>query len=195
MELCFALINSNNIRGMTKELVFFLEKCDPEFKADCSSNLVIAAEKHAPNKRWHVDTVMKVLTTVRLLPSLSRLRLNDSLQSGNYCRDDVVASLIQLIQETHSLHAYAVQQLYRALVQDVSQQPLVQVACWCTGEYGDALMNQSVEEEEPLNVTEDEVLEVLERVLIDNNSAVLTKEYCVTAIVKLSTRFSKNAIP
>jgi AP-1 complex subunit gamma-1 len=32
MELCFALINSNNIRGMVKELISFLEKCDPEFK-------------------------------------------------------------------------------------------------------------------------------------------------------------------
>ncbi|ELU06271.1 hypothetical protein CAPTEDRAFT_156364 [Capitella teleta] len=177
MELCFALINTNNIRGMTKELIFFLEKCDPDFKADCASNLVMAAEKHSPNKRWHVDTVMKVLTT-----------------SGNYCRDDVVASLIQLIQEAHALHAYAVQQLYKALLQDVSQQPLVQVACWCLGEYGDALMSQAIEEEEPLNVTEDEVLEVLERVLIDNNSSVLSKEYALTATVKLSTRF-KHSVP
>ena len=45
MELCFALVNGNNIRGMVKELLFFLEKCDPEFKGDCSSNLVLAAEK------------------------------------------------------------------------------------------------------------------------------------------------------
>ena len=46
MELCFALINGNNIRSMVKELLLFLEKCDPEFKADCSSNLVLAAEKY-----------------------------------------------------------------------------------------------------------------------------------------------------
>ena len=45
MELCFALVNSNNIRGMIKELLFFLEKCDPDFKADCTSNIVIAADK------------------------------------------------------------------------------------------------------------------------------------------------------
>jgi len=46
MELCFALINGNNIRSMVKELLLFLEKCDPEFKADCSSSLVLAAEKY-----------------------------------------------------------------------------------------------------------------------------------------------------
>ena len=41
-------------------------------------------------------------------------------------------------------------------------------------------------------VTEEEVLEVLERVLVDNNSAVLTKEYALTAVVKLSTRFHSS---
>jgi len=37
--------------------------------------------------------------------------------------------------------------------------------------------------------TEEEVLEVLERVLVNNNSSPTTKQYTITAIVKLSTRF------
>ena len=45
MELSFALVNNNNIRGMMKELLHFLETCDPEFKEDCCSNIVTAAEK------------------------------------------------------------------------------------------------------------------------------------------------------
>jgi AP-1 complex subunit gamma-1 len=45
MELSFALVNSGNIRGMMKELLQFLETCDPEFKADTCSNIVQAAEK------------------------------------------------------------------------------------------------------------------------------------------------------
>ena len=64
MELCFALINSNNIRTMSKELIIFLEKADPEFKSICSSNLCISAEKYAPDHKWHIDTVIKILTTV-----------------------------------------------------------------------------------------------------------------------------------
>jgi AP-1 complex subunit gamma-1 len=177
MELCFALINGNNIRSMVKELLSFLEKCDPEFKADCSSSLVLAAEKHAPNKRWHIDTVMKVLTT-----------------AGNYMRDDMVSCLIQLIQETTNLHAYTVQQLYRAMCNDISQQPLVQVATWCIGEYGEQMFTSTNDDDEPIQSTEEEVLEVLERVLVNNNSAPATKQYTVTAVVKLSTRFhSVNA--
>jgi len=175
MELCFALVNGNNIRGMVKELLFFLEKCDPEFKADCSSNLVTAAEKYAPNKRWHIDTVMKVLTT-----------------AGNYSRDDVVSSLIQLITETNALHGYATQHLFKALQEEISQQPLCQVGAWCVGEYGDVVMSGNIEEEEPIQVTEDEVLDVMEKILVNNNSTVLTKQYAVTAIMKLSTRFSSS---
>jgi AP-1 complex subunit gamma-1 len=176
MELCFALINGNNIRGMVKELLSFLEKSDPEFKSDCASSLVLAAEKHAPNKRWHIDTVIKVLTT-----------------AGNFVRDDMVSVLIQLVQETSALHTYTVQQLYRALCNDISQQPLVQVASWCVGEYGDLLFSMAgLEDEEPVQTSEEEVLEVMERVLINNNSSAATKYFSITAIVKLSTRFHRS---
>ena len=48
MELCFALVNSNNIKTMTKELLIFLEKSDPEFKSICSSKLCICAEEYSP---------------------------------------------------------------------------------------------------------------------------------------------------
>lgn len=51
---------------MMKELVTFLEKADAEFKAPCSSNIVLAAERYAPNKRWHLDTLLKVLCGVSI---------------------------------------------------------------------------------------------------------------------------------
>lgn len=64
MELSFALINTQNIRTMMKELLVFLERADPEFKAQCSSNIVLAAERYSPNKKWHLDTLLKVLVAV-----------------------------------------------------------------------------------------------------------------------------------
>lgn len=39
-------------------------------------------------------------------------------------------------------------------------------------------------------VTEDEVLDVLEKTLISSLSSVISKEYALNALVKLSTRFS-----
>lgn len=64
LELSFALINSHNIRNVMIKLLKFLEKADPEFKAHCSSSIVHAAEKFAPNIRWHLDTLLKVLVAV-----------------------------------------------------------------------------------------------------------------------------------
>uniref|UniRef100_A0A8C9FMR5 Adaptor related protein complex 1 subunit gamma 1 n=1 Tax=Pavo cristatus TaxID=9049 RepID=A0A8C9FMR5_PAVCR len=173
MELSFALVNGNNVRGMMKELLYFLDSCEPEFKADCASGIFLAAEKYAPSKRWHIDTIMRVLTT-----------------AGSYVRDDAVPNLIQLITNSVEMHAYTVQRLYKAILGDYSQQPLVQVASWCIGEYGDLLVSGQCEEEEPIQVTEDEVLDILESVLISNMSASVTRGYALTAIMKLSTRFT-----
>ncbi|XP_022106671.1 AP-1 complex subunit gamma-1-like isoform X2 [Acanthaster planci] len=175
VELCFALINSNNVRSMVKELIFFLDKTDPEFKSYTSSNLISTCERYAPNKRWHIDTMMRVLTG-----------------AGNYVPEDSVASLIQNISETSNLHGYIVQQLYKALKEDISQQPLAQVASWCMGEYGDLLVGGAIEEEEPVQVSEDEALDLLESVIQSTSSTQVTKEYVLQAICKISARFTHS---
>ncbi|KAH9629398.1 hypothetical protein HF086_013312 [Spodoptera exigua] len=64
MELSFALINGQNIRSMMKELLTFLERSDAEFKAHCSSAMVLAAERYAPSNKWHLDTLFRVLLKV-----------------------------------------------------------------------------------------------------------------------------------
>ncbi|XP_018405317.1 PREDICTED: AP-1 complex subunit gamma-1 isoform X4 [Cyphomyrmex costatus] len=178
MDLSFALVNSNNIRNMMKELLLFLERADPEFKAQCSSNIVMSAERFAPNKRWHLETLFKVLVA-----------------AGNYVRDDVVACTIQLISETQSQQGYAVSALWHALEKDTSdKQPLAQVATWCIGEYGDLLLYSSPSEdaETPINLTEDEIIDVYQRLLWNPQNTVITKQYTLLSLTKLSTRFQKG---
>lgn len=175
LELSFALVNSSNVRGMMKELQHFLETCQPELKADCTSGMFLAAEKFAPSKRWHIDTIMQVLTT-----------------AGAYVRDDAVSNLIHLISCASELHGYTVLKLYAAIQGDISQQPLVQVASWCIGEYGDQLLQGTCEEAEPVEVSEDDVLDLLERVLQSHMSLPATRAYALTAIMKLSTRLREN---
>ncbi|XP_076164108.1 adaptor protein complex 1, gamma subunit isoform X3 [Ptiloglossa arizonensis] len=178
MELSFALVNSNNIRNMMKELLLFLERADPEFKAQCSSNIVMSAERFAPNKRWHLETLFKVLVA-----------------AGNYVRDDVVACTIQLISETQAQQGYAVSALWKALEKDTSdKQPLAQVATWCIGEYGDLLLYGSPSEDvdAPVNLTEDEIIDVYQRLLWSPQNTVVTKQYTLLSLTKLSTRFQKG---
>lgn len=129
LELSFFLINSANFKPMTKDLLVFLSNADDELKAICASNLCICAEKFASSPKVQIDTMIKVLTT-----------------AGNFVRDDVVGSLCQLISETTSLHTYCVRQLWKYIqCCDLNtKQPLVQVAMWCIGEYGD-IINEPID--------------------------------------------------
>ncbi|PNF30356.1 hypothetical protein B7P43_G13425 [Cryptotermes secundus] len=159
---------------MMKELLVFLEKADPEFKAQCSSSIVLAAERFAPNKRWHLDTLLKVLVA-----------------AGNYVRDDVVSCTIQLVSESTSQQGYIVEQLWHALERDtMDRQPLTQVATWCIGEYGDLLIyGPSTSEDNPIRVSEDDVIAVYQRLLWSTQNTIITKQYTLLSLTKLSTRF------
>lgn len=65
LELSYALVNEGNIRVMIRELLSFLEVADNEFKLGMTTQITVAAERFAPNKRWQIDTVLRVLKLVR----------------------------------------------------------------------------------------------------------------------------------
>ncbi|XP_059200625.1 AP-1 complex subunit gamma-like 2 [Centropristis striata] len=175
LELSLALVSASNIRSMMKELLLFLSSCPPELRSHATSGIFNAAERYAPSQRWHIDTILHVLTT-----------------AGGDVRDETVPNLIQLITNASELHCYTVHKLYRALLTDISQQSLVQVACWCIGEYGDLLLRGECQETEPVQVTEDDVLDALETVLQSHMSSPATRGFALTATMKLSTRITDN---
>ncbi|KAM3850207.1 AP-1 complex subunit gamma-like 2 [Diretmus argenteus] len=175
LELSLALVSAVNIRSMMKELLLFLSSCPAELKSQAACGIFNAAERYAPSQRWHIDTILHVLTT-----------------AGGDVRDETVPNLIQLITTASELHCYTVHKLYGALVTDITQQSLVQVACWCIGEYGDLLLTGECEETEPVQVTEDDVLDALETVLQSHMSSPATRGFALTATMKLSTRITDN---
>lgn len=168
MELSFALMNRANVVEMTDELMNFLAVCEPEFKADCSSNMFITMERYAPNKRWHVDSMTRVLKT-----------------AGNAIRDDIVASYIALVSNTSELQYYAMHELVKLCREDVTQQPLVQCMCWCLGEFGEQYASASPED----RITEEDMANLLIKVLNYNAGVISTREYAINALIKLTTRF------
>lgn len=68
LELSYALINDQNVRILARELLAFLELADDEFKLGLTTQICLAAERFAPNKRWHIDTVLRVLKLVLFPP-------------------------------------------------------------------------------------------------------------------------------
>lgn len=175
LDLSFTLINESNVRVLIRELLAFLEVADNEFKSTLTTQIGIAADKYSPNKRWHVDTMLRVLTL-----------------AGNYVKEPIMSSVIRLIATTPELQTYAVQKLYTNLKKDVTQESLTQAGSWCIGEYGDALLRGGQYEEEELvkEVKESEIIDLFQTILNSNYATQVTTEYIITALVKLSTRLS-----
>jgi AP-1 complex subunit gamma-1 len=178
LDLSFTLINESNVRILIRELLAFLEVADNEFKPNMTSQIGIAADRYAPNKRWHVDTMLRVLTL-----------------AGNYVKEPIMASFIRLVATTPELQTYAVQKLYQNLKKDITQESLTQAGSWCIGEYADSLFKGGQYEEEELvqEVKQHEVIDLFSTLLNSSYATQVSTEYIVTALIKLSTRLTDAA--
>nr|CAG8534858.1 11428_t:CDS:10 [Entrophospora candida] len=179
LELAFALINESNVRVLTRELLAFLEVADNEFKQGMTTKICLATDRFAPNKRWHIDTVLRVLKL-----------------AGNYVREEILSNFIRLVAHTSELHAYTVQRLYSDLKDDISQESLTLAGVWIIGEYGDVLIKGGNFEEEGLvkEVTEPDVITLIESILAGPYANQITREYSLTALMKLTSRFTNSSV-
>ncbi|KAG8884936.1 clathrin associated protein complex large subunit [Tulasnella sp. 331] len=172
LELSYALVNEGNVRVLTRELLAFLEVADNEFKLGLTTQICLAAERFAPNKRWHIDTVLRVLKL-----------------AGNYVREEALAGFIRLVAHTPELQPYTTSKLYSALHADISQESLTLAAVWLIGEYGEALIETGlVEEEVAKPVTDIDLVDIMEAVLNSPYINTLSRQFVLTAITKISSR-------
>jgi len=56
----YALVNESNIKTLTKELLDYLKVSDLEFKPDLTSKICMLVQRFAPDKRWHLDSLLQV---------------------------------------------------------------------------------------------------------------------------------------
>ncbi|KAF2183168.1 AP-1 complex subunit gamma-1 [Zopfia rhizophila CBS 207.26] len=178
LDLSFTLINESNVRVLIRELLAFLEVADSEFKPVMTTQIGIAADRFAPNKRWHIDTMLRVLKL-----------------AGNYVKEQILSSFVRLIATTPDLQTYSVQKLYAALKDDITQEGLTLAGSWVIGEYGDALLRGGQYEEEELvkEVKESDLVDLFETVLGSSYAGQIVTEYIVTAVMKLTTRLTDPA--
>ncbi|XP_044493317.1 AP-1 complex subunit gamma-2-like isoform X2 [Mangifera indica] len=174
LELVYLLINESNVKPLTKELIDYLEVSDQEFKEDLTAKICSIVEKFSPEKIWYIDQMLKVLS-----------------EAGNFVKDEVWHALIVVISNASDLHGYTVRALFRAFQTSAEQECLVRVAVWCIGEYGDMLINNvgMLDIEDPITVTESDVVDVVESAVKHHNSDLTTKAMAMIALLKLSSRF------
>lgn len=178
LDLSFTLINEGNVRVLIRELLAFLEVADTEFKPVMTSQIGVAADRFAPNKRWHVDTMLRVLKL-----------------AGSYVKEQILSSFVRLIATTPDLQIYSVQKLYAGLKDDITQEGLTLAGTWVIGEYGDALIRGGQYEEEELvqEVKESDLVDLFTTILNSSYSTQIVTEYIITSAMKLTTRLTETA--
>ena len=178
LDLSFTLINEGNVRVLIRELLAFLEVADTEFKPIMTTQIGVAADQYAPTKRWHVDTMLRVL------------RL-----AGNHVKEQILSSFVRLIATTPDLQTYSVQKLYIALKEDITQEGLTLAGTWVIGEFGDSLLRGGQYEEEELvqEVRESDVVDLFQTILDSGYCTQIVTEYVTTSAMKLTTRLKEQA--
>ena len=178
LDLSFTLINEGNVRVLIRELLAFLEVADTEFKPIMTSQIGVAADRFAPNKRWHVDTMLRVLKL-----------------AGNYVKEQILSSFVRLIATTPDLQTYSVQKLYASLKDDITQEGLILAGSWVIGEYGDSLLRGGSYEEEELvqEVKESDIVDLFSTILESAYATHTVIEYITTSAMKLTTRLKEPA--
>ena len=129
LDLVYALVNEGNIKQLTKELLDYLKISDAEFKPDLTSKICQLVQRFAPDKRWHFDSTLQVLSCylpeslfhpvvdhseVNGLKAVNIL-LQVLVQAGAYAKEEVCRTLVVLVSNEAPLHGYAARQSFRAL--------------------------------------------------------------------------------
>ena len=181
LELVYALVNEGNVRALTSELLDYLRVCDPDFKPDLTAKICTLVMQYAPDKRWYVDSMVRVLR-----------------EAGSYVKEEACRALITVVLNAAQLHGYGARALYKALqVQGDDAAPaLSSVAVWCIGEYADLIISGSNRlEGEPSGgaANEEALVKTVAHVLNRVELPRLCREYALTALAKLSVRCPSSA--
>ena len=164
LDVVSALIDENNVQSLVPEVLDYVKLADKEFRIDLVAKIFTAVQRFAPSIKWNFDTVHRII-----------------LENGSFVGADLVTSFCKLILHTPNLQKYAVDTLSSSMINNSSNQTLVQVSAWVIGEF----MTQDAD-----------TYDTLKRIMAMTQTTSQTKGYLITAISKLAVRFNnkKDAI-
>jgi AP-1 complex subunit gamma-1 len=186
LELSFHLLNSSNIRILTRELLSYLEVASVDEKAAVASKIVDYAGRYRPNKRWEIDTLIRVLRC-----------------SGEYCNQMVVNEFCKCVMFAEDILPYVVTKIYTLLCEEsnLRQDKLVLAGLWCMGEFADVLCKGAeivVEETDSgdgiKTPSEQELFELIVKIIESPFSNVDTVSYGLNCLAKMEVRLLNETV-
>ena len=172
LDLTIAITNEANIKTIVKELLDYLLTAEADFKDVLVSKVCLVVELFSPNKKWHLDTIIRVL-----------------MLAGRFVPEESIATAAHLIAATPELQTYSVHKLYHAVKENSGSAGLVQLAVWAMGEFGASLVQQTVQGPDGVesSVGEVELCDYFGE-LLALRPADIIRQYILTALIKLTVR-------
>ena len=188
LELIYHLVNQENVKSLTAELLNYLVLCPREHRGDIATRILRVVDRFSPDDRWTADTLITMLT----------------IAGREATREVQSASIIYISRASEDIHAYATHKLLKAIRDDDgSQRGLLVVAIWCIGEYGDLLLNpysytpdsSDLTEGAPTSITfmgldAMTVVKSIESIIDRHSCPEYVKQRALTCFAKLSDRFA-----
>lgn len=176
LELTFGIMNQQNIKILTKELMQYLNsETDQELKEYITFQLSLAFEKFNADPEFITSAIVEMLNA-----------------AGNSCNDLVISSTLATLMKVGSkelIKRTLVNLFTSAKKNSYEQYGLALITVWCLGEYYDWVSSE---------VLEADVVKSLEMILTVNTYAneqdkVQMKLYVLTTCLKLSVKFKSSA--
>ncbi|OLY81745.1 AP-1 complex subunit gamma-1 [Smittium mucronatum] len=195
LDLTFALVNNNNVRKLTSELLDLLPIIDNEFKKSMTHKLFVVAELFAPSVEWCMDIKLKTLYLGGIDLSFDDMYWFISEISGEAKYDT-------------NLKRYATRFAFSGLAKKLynyretgfdPNDKFIIVAVWVLGEFGDLALDSHTElvldrsglSNESLfgfsldTPSQKDVVDLLEKVFEANN---YISQVALTSLIKLCGR-------
>lgn len=178
LDLIYLIINKNNLKNITRECLIFLPKAEDEIKFELTKKLQDSIVKYSHSYKWEIDSLIKMV-----------------INSKGKIYEDVLSQIINSILKVKDLYIYSAHKAFLALkVKKNENNPSFAKLCiYIIGELSTYLVNNNTLncKNEPLTVSEDDVLNLLQEVGVKHNNFgnETVVQYLLNALVKLFIKF------
>lgn len=171
LDLLYVIAAPDNTPAIIKELLnVLLTAKDEEFITELALKICLIVEKHSQNRRWHFDTILKVL-----------------ILADQAVKEESAKSLVYLIQSTPQLQEYCLAKLFFSTSENPQNNALSGVTLYLIGELVEILFRVK-----GVSITEQNVLDLIENIIFKVGIANDTISYGLSTLLKLYEKFTNK---
>lgn len=162
LDVIMAIINQQNATNLIPEIIRYIKQIDNHYKGEIVPKLYSAIQRFSPNETFYMDSALDII-----------------LGNPEFIGNGIITSFCALLNDNIELRTVALTSLENVFEFYADNQPLIQIAAFCIGEY----------EQRHENISN--LIQSFINVLKAPNQLGRTMCYVISCLTKLAIRFNK----